>query len=243
MKILTVVPARSGSKAIKNKNIKLLNGKPLVTYGIETALASSHNMRTIVSTDSTEIAEIAKNSGAEIPFIRPKELSGDDISIIPVICHAVKHLQDQDWNPDIVVSLQSTAPFTSVKSLDEGIDRLIYNKHIDSSVSVSKISKPHPFRSYSLTKDQTIEPLTKYTSEKFLQRQDLPLAYSFTGGFFIRRTKLLHNWNAQDFCLGNKIAAVVTPEYESIDINSIVDFFLAETILANIDKLNSGLHK
>jgi CMP-N-acetylneuraminic acid synthetase len=162
MKILIVIPARAGSKGIKNKNIKLLNGKSLITYGIETALSSSHNMRTIISTDSKEIAE---NLVAEISFIRPKKLSGDDISTIPVIRQAVKYFQDQDWNPDIVVSLQSTTPFTSVKSLDEGVDRLTYNKHIDSSVSISEISNPHPFRSYSLTKDQTIEPLTKYTTK------------------------------------------------------------------------------
>jgi len=233
MNTLIVIPARGGSKGVKGKNLKLLGGIPLIAYAIRTALASSHRPRVVVSTDSEEIAEVARREGAEVPFLRPPELAGDEVPIVPVIAHAMRHCDRQGWSPEIVVSLQATAPFTPTKALDRGIQRLIDDPSIDSAVAVTLISSFHPFRAYALGQGDFLAPLTEYTSERYLQRQDRPPAYGFTGGFYIRRRQLLLDWNGKDFGLGKRMVGEVVPEHAAVDINSPIDFHLAEAILAH----------
>jgi CMP-N-acetylneuraminic acid synthetase len=235
--ILTVIPARSGSKGVPGKNLRLLGNRPLITYPVRTALDSMHDMRVIVSTDSEDIAAIAGNEGAEVPFLRPAELSGDEVSLIPVGIHAMNYMDTQGWKPDIVISLQATAPFTPTVALDRGISRLLGDQSVDSAISVTLIQTFHPFRAYGLADDDTLLPLTEYTSEHYLQKQDRPPAYGFTGGFYIRRRELLDNWNGKGFALGNKCVGEVVPEHAAVDINTPVDFLLCESILAHKEEL------
>ena len=233
MRILTVIPARAGSKGVLNKNLRLLGGIPLIAHSIRMALSCDTPMRIVVSTDSEEIAEVARKEGAEVPFLRPAELAQDDVAIIPVIQHAMRFMDDQRWSPDIVVSLQPTAPFTPALALDRGIHRLQDDDQIDSAVSVTLISGFHPFRAYSLMQDDLLEPLTEYTSEKYLQRQDRPLAYGFTGGFYIRRRQLLDVWEGKGFALGEQSVGEVVPEHAAVDINTPMDMLLAESVIAH----------
>lgn len=231
--ILTVIAARGGSKGVPRKNLRHLGGVPLITYAIKTALSSEYNSRVIVSTDNAEIAEIAHLEGASVPFCRPSELSGDDVSLIPVAQHAMWFFDEHDWQADIIISLQATAPFTPVKALNDGVRRLLNDPDVHSAVSVALITKHHPFRSYTLVGNNRLLPLTEYTSEKFLQKQDRPHAYGFTAGFYIRRRSLLQAWKEEGFALGESCIGVVVPEHCSVDIDSHIDFYLAEAILAN----------
>jgi CMP-N-acetylneuraminic acid synthetase len=239
LNILTVIPARSGSKGVPGKNLRSLGGKPLISYAIETALSSKHDTRVMVSTDSDDIAEVARKYGAEVPFIRPASLSGDEVSLIPVVTHAMNYMDGEGWRPDIIVSLQGTAPFTPTIALDRGISRLLEDASVDSAISVTLIQTFHPFRAYNLAQDDTIEPLTEYTSEQYLQKQDRPPAYGFTGGFYIRRRKLLDEWDGAGFALGDKCIGEVVPEHGAVDINTPVDFLLCESILAHKDELEA----
>src|SRR3989344_6984464 len=120
MKVLAVIPARGGSKGIPKKNIKLLAEKPLIAYPIELAKSIPEISKVIVSTDSEEIAEIARKHGAEIPFIRPKELAEDETPTLPVLQHAVTSLEEKEnWKADLVILLYPTSPFLSKERVTE----------------------------------------------------------------------------------------------------------------------------
>ena len=123
MKILAFIPARGGSKRIPNKNIKLLNGKPLIVYTIEAAKGSNHINRIVVSTDSEEIATIAKQYGAEVPFLRPKEISQSDSTEMQFFEHALNRFEKHEqYEPDLIVLLYPTSPFRKPASIDRAIE-------------------------------------------------------------------------------------------------------------------------
>lgn len=142
--VVAIIPARGGSKGIPRKNIKNLNGKPLIAYTIEEALKSKYVDRVIVSTEDLEIAEISKSFGAEVPFFRPKELAQDDTPGIEPIIHAINYLlNDENYNFDYVMCLQCTSPLRNSKQIDEAILEM-YNKDADSAVSVCE-SEVNPY--------------------------------------------------------------------------------------------------
>jgi CMP-N-acetylneuraminic acid synthetase len=230
-RILTVVPARAGSKTVPGKNLRPLAGAPLIAHVLRSLARSRFEMRAIVSTDSPEIAAVARAEGAEVPFLRPADLAGDEVPVTPVIQHAMRFLDGQGWRSDIVVSLQPTNPMTETASIDGALQRLIDDASIDSVVSATLIRKHHPFRSYRLDEEGILAPLTEYTTERFQQKQDRPPAYGFTGAFIVRRRSLLENWDGMGFALGRRYAAQVVSEVEAVDIDSEVDFLLAEAVL------------
>ena len=162
--MLCVIPARGGSKGIINKNIRNFAGKPLVAWSIEQALCCKLIERVIVSTDNEEIAEIARQYGAEIPFLRPKELSQDTSPTEPVLIHAVDELGKAHYQPDAVILLQPTSPIRNEGRLKEAIE-LFKGKKADSLVSVCE---EHPFFWRNL-----INPIALYDYEKRLRRQDI----------------------------------------------------------------------
>ncbi|MGB8276145.1 MAG: acylneuraminate cytidylyltransferase family protein [Alphaproteobacteria bacterium] len=232
-RILTVVPARGGSKGVPGKNLRPLAGLPLIAHVLRAAAGSKFPMRLLVSTDSPEIAEVARAHGAEAPFLRPAELAGDEVPVTPAIQHAARFLDEQGWRADIVLSLQPTNPLTETRSIDGALGRMIADPAIDSVVSATLIRKYHPFRAYRLEADGRLGPLTEYTSEEFLQKQDRPPAYGLTGAIFLRRRNALESWAGSGFALGSRIAAQIVSEEEAVDIDSEVDFLVAEAILAH----------
>ena len=126
MKILCLIPARSGSKSLPHKNIKLLNNKPLLAYSIEQAKNSKYNMRIIVSTDSKEYSDIANKYGAETPFLRPKEISQDNSTDFEFIKHAIEWLKEnENYYPDIILQLRPTQPERKVSDIDKCLDIFI----------------------------------------------------------------------------------------------------------------------
>ena len=144
-KVLAAILARGGSKGVKRKNIRLICGRPLIAYTIETALAARHFFyRVIVSTDDPEIAEIARRHGAEVPFRRPAELAGDGVPTVPVLQHAVRFVEQQDRvRLDWIYLLQPTEPFRTVEDMQEGL-RLAFAGGCDSVISVVQAFATHP---------------------------------------------------------------------------------------------------
>jgi len=225
--ILGIIPARGGSKAIPKKNIKLLNGKPLIAYTIEEALKSSFLDEVIVSTDSGEIAEIAKKWGAKVPFLRPKHLAKDNVPVVvPVSIHAIEFFEkNKNFIPDIVVILQPTSPFRKAKYIDACIKKLADTK-ADWVTTIFEVGT-HPFRMYSLKGDK-MDSLFK--GEKIWgQRQDFPKVYALNGAvyatwrktFFSKKPFLKKDWRG-----------IVMDSIEAVDIDNFIDFVLAESILS-----------
>lgn len=230
MKVLLVIPARGGSKGIPRKNLQQVNGQPLIAYAINNALASQMVDRVIVSTEDEEIAETAKKLGAEVPFLRPAELATDQVSLIPVVAHAAGEMVALGFAADLVVSLQPTTPFISGKIIDQAIC-LQKETGCDSVVSVVKVTHNHPYRVQQLREDGSLTPFFP-EGEKFLQRQDLPVFYAFSGGLYSRKRQLLEHWSGKDFCLGETRRAVVVSEQEALNIDRPVDLQLFEAVLA-----------
>ena len=164
MKILALIPARGGSKGIKNKNIKLFKEKPLIYWSINIAKKCKYINRIICSTDSEVIASIAKQSGAEVPFLRPKEISDDLSTDLEFTEHCLNYLKEKEnYKPDIIVHLRPTYPTRKLKILNETIDIFIKNiNNYDSLRTVIKFEKS-PFKMYTVNNNKLI-PLFKSIS-------------------------------------------------------------------------------
>ncbi len=230
--VLGVIPARGGSKGLKRKNVKELAGRPLIAHTIESALNCDLIDKLIVSTDDEEIAEEAKKHGAEVPFIRPKELGKDEVSIIPVMKHALEFFENKGLKIKYVASIQPTSPLMTAEDIDSAIEK-IQITNCDSVVSVTKMHE-HPYRAMKLEGDK-LEPLYP-DHEKYLQRQDLPEFYKFNGALYVRKTELLKNWSGKDFGLGKDVRAVVFDEEKSADVHTETDLKMIEFLLEKKSK-------
>ncbi len=215
MKVVAIIPARGGSKGIPRKNVKLLAGKPLISYPIAAALKAKNIDKVIVSTDDDEIAEAAKAAGAEI-IRRPKILAGDSIPTLPVLIHAVKELEKRSYMPDIIVLLYATAPLVKAGYIDEGVDKI--KKGCDSVVSVCEDT-----RNYKLWSSDG-KPLFK----KRVNRQKMYKIYRENGAFYIMTYDTLMKKKA---ITGKKTELVFMKPEESVDIDTQLDFILAEAIV------------
>ncbi len=234
LKILCVIPARGGSKGVPRKNLRNLCRKPLISYAVEAARGCDLISRAIVSTDDEEIAKKAKEYGAEIPFIRPSEISGDKISIIPVIQHALKYFDGMGIGYDAVISLQPTSPFVTSAVLREAVVKM-ENTGCDSVVTVHEIIHGHPYRAKRLKDGDRLDNFFEgFNGDVFLQKQDRPPAYAYNGAIYLRKRELLENYNGKDFGLGNDVRAIIMEPTESINIDTENDFQLAEFLMPKI---------
>lgn len=178
MEVLAIIPARSGSKSVKDKNIRLLNGKPLIAYSIEHALACKKINRVIVSTDSEKYAEISKSYGAEIPFLRPKELAQDSSLDLEVFEHALNFLKkNENYVPDIIVQLRPTYPIREISDINGAIDMLIANDRADSVRCVCE-AKEIPYKMWRVDDKGFLSPILTDIEEAYnMPRQQLPKVY------------------------------------------------------------------
>lgn len=217
MQILAVIPARGGSKGIPKKNIRLMYGKPLISYSINNAKNSHYITDVFVTTDSDEIAEVAGEYGAEV-IKRDESLSSDLVTLDPVIYHA-KNCAEKIKNKkyDVVVTLQPTSPLLKVATLDNAIEYFIKG-NFDTVISV--INKPH--LSWG-KKENKIVPLYKERKN----RQELPPQYFETGAFLIAKYDAVKN-NTR---IGENVSVFEVPEEESIDIDDKNDWLLTENIM------------
>ena len=233
-KILAIIPARGGSKGIRRKNLQKLSGKPLIAHTIIAAKKTKSINKIIVSTDDKEIGKISKNNGAEVPFLRPKQISKDTSSIIEVIKHALKFLQEnQSYVPDIIILLQPTSPLRTSQLITKTINTLKKSK-ATSVITVSKITK-HPYASYWL-KNDFLKPFEK-NSTKYSRRQEFPDLFFPTGAVYTFWYDTLKKFNS---FYGPKIKPIVVHD-EDIDIDNLRDLFFAEMMLKNWKKYKKNL--
>ena len=226
MAIIAIIPARGGSKSIPGKNIKLLAGKPLIVHTIETALKCKLLYRVIVSTDDKKIADISKKHGAEVPFMRPKELALDSTPMEPVLQHAVSHIeQNEKSHIDIVVLLQPTSPFRKVSDIENCIKKL-KNEKADSVVTVCE-AEHNPYFVMMKFQNDNLVPFLK-TEKPITRRQDAPKVYRLNGAVYAVRRDVLMNENK--LFTGNT-RAVIMPQERSIDLDSQLDFEFAEFLI------------
>ena len=216
--VLALIPARSGSKALVDKNIRPFLGKPMLVHSIDHAKASALIDRVIVSTDSPAYAEIAKKAGAEVPFFRPAEISQDHSTDLEAFTHALVWLQEHEGKvPDILVHLRPTAPHRDVQDIDAMIQILRDHPEIDSVRSVAKAPAP-PFKMWFLGKDNILEPVVKTSIKDAhnLPRQMLPQTYLQNACIDVVRTSVVLNKKSTT---GNKIYGYVMQDDFDIDTN------------------------
>ncbi|PDW04023.1 acylneuraminate cytidylyltransferase family protein [Candidatus Viridilinea mediisalina] len=227
MKILALIPARAGSKRLPQKNIMLLAGKPLIFWSVKVALQSPIIDRVIVSTDSSEIAQIARNAGAEVPFLRPAELAADHTADFPVFEHALVWLEQHEaYTPDLVAWLRPTSPLRTVEDLASAFDTLL-RTGADSVRSVVEVEH-HPYWMKWIEQECLVPFLSSKDETVYYQHQLLPPVYRLNGAVDI-------TWVAQarlhDTLFGKTVAAYVMPRERSIDIDTIMDLKIAELLM------------
>jgi len=233
--VLTIVPARAGSKGVPRKNLRPLGGIPLIAHVLRAAKACTTQMRLIVSTDSEEIKQAAENEGVDVPFLRPDSLAGDKIAAIAPIQHALDWMDQTGWRAEIVMAVHPTSPFLTPEILDQALDWMTADEEVDSVVAVRRIEHNHPFRSYAMDEASRLSPLTEYTSEVFLQKQDRPDAYGFVGGLYVRRRELIENWDGTGFALGKRTQGVLVSSERAVDIDSELDMQIAQVVFDHLN--------
>jgi len=229
-KILAIIPARGGSKRVPKKNIRLLTGKPLIAYTIETALKSRYLNRIVVSTEDEEIARISKKYGAEV-VKRPQKLATDRAKTIDAIFHVLSILKEEHYNPQVVVLLQPTSPLRTENDIDKAI-KLFLSKKVDSVISVCE-AEHSPYWDFRINSDGFLEPFIK---SQYLHKrhQDIPKIYSPNGAVYIAKPKTLYKYKT--FCC-KKTFPYSMPVERSIDIDTEIDLMLAELIKNKIIKI------
>ncbi len=230
-KILGVITARGGSKGIPKKNIKKLDKHPLIAYTISVAKKSKLIDHLIVSTDSEEIATVSKKYGAEVPFMRPEELSSDIAKHVPVLQHAVGFMEKRlKTTFDYVVLLQPTSPFRTPEDVDLTIKQLI-KLNADSAVSLVAITDNHPIKAKAYRDGFVYSYFNNVVEPEGMRRQELPTAYKRSGAVYVMKRDLLMK---DGLFYGKKIAGHIVPEERSIDIDNEKDWIVAEYMLKKL---------
>lgn len=218
---IAIIPARGGSKRIPRKNIRQFCGKPMVAWSIETALESGCFQRVIVSTDDAEIAEVARQWGAEVPFCRPAELSDDFTGTIPVIAHAVEWLRAKGNRVDDVCCIYATAPFLSAGDLEMGY-RMLSDRAADYAVSVTTYAFPIQ-RALRVTRAG--HAVMFNPSEFSTRSQDLEEAWHDAGQFYWGRSDA---WCSRNPIFSDQTVPVKLPRHRVQDIDTLEDWVRAE---------------
>ncbi len=229
MKYIILICARGGSKGLPGKNIKPLNGVPLIGWSINIAKQIKRASRIVVSTDSEEIAKVALKYGAEVPFMRPKNLAQDDSSEWLVWRHAIKHVESHgDENIDAIVVLPVTAPLRSVKDVDACID-LFEEGGVDSVITVSEANRS-PYFNMTVNDDSGYASLVISPENQIIRRQDAPEVFDMTTVAYVVNTNAVKLSNG---VFKGKVKSIVIPQERSIDIDTLLDFKIAECLVLN----------
>jgi len=220
MNTFALIPARGGSKGIPRKNIKMIAGKPLIVWTIEAALRSSLLSAVVVSTDDLEIAEVARQAGAQVPFMRPAELAQDQTPGLDPVLHALDQLPQYDS----VLLLQPTSPLRTTEDID-GCLNLVSQKKAPSVVSLTEAGI-HPYWTYRQNADQT---MTRFVdAAPIARRQDLPSVFALNGAMYFADA----NWlRGSGSLVGAETLAYVMPKERSVDLDTPLDWRFAELLL------------
>lgn len=233
-KVLVVIPARGGSKRLPGKNIRNLNGKPLMSYAIRAAIGSKFADRVVVSTDDKKIALVAKKYGAEVPFMRPDELASDKALPQYALQHAVKFFEENyNFKSDIIVMIQPTSPLVQSADVDEAIKKLM-DKKKNTCVSVSEISQ-RPEWMYRLDEKKSELFINKGNPKQ--RKQELPKLGVLNGAVYVMKYNVLMQKGL--LIDNNSVCLHVMPRERSVDIDELFDFKLAEFLI----KINTSANK
>lgn len=219
--ILAIIPSRGGSKGVYRKNIRELAGKPLIAWTIDEAKKSKYIDEVILSSEDSEIIDVAKTCGCSVPFVRPRELALDDTPGIEPVLHAIEYMPNYDY----VVLLQPTSPLRNVNDIDTAIEKCERNNGV-AIVSVTESDKS-PYWMYRLGHKEIISPLMGIT-EIPTRRQEAPKAYVLNGAVYVSTTRILKD---EKSFLQKKTIAHVMPTERSLDIDSEMDFKICEIML------------
>jgi len=231
-KVIAIIPARSGSKRIPNKNIKSFVGQPIISYSIKAAQAADLFDRIIVSTDSEKIAEVAKIYGAEVPFVRPAELADDFTGTIPVLLHALNWLSEHGFATDYFCCIYATAPFIQPEHIIEGFNLL---KKRNAATAFSVTTFPYPiFRALKIGEDGCIEMF--WPEHENSRSNDLPEAYHDAGHFYWGNTK---RFLREKKLFSSDSVPVILPRYLVQDIDTPEDWETGEKMCSvlQMDKI------
>ena len=225
MEILGIIPGRKGSKGVLNKNIRKINGKPLISYSIEAALESEYIKKVVVSSDSDEILEIAGSYGVE-SIKRPEHLAQDDSTTVDVVKHVLDVFNGSNkYFPEILVLLQPTSPLRDSNDIDEAIKMFLKDGDADALISVSKFNH-NPLWSFKIENNF----LSPANDEKFLnkRRQELPELFLPNGAIYIIKTRKFLEKNS--FVM-KKTKAFIMSEEKSMDIDTELDLKLVKCLM------------
>lgn len=239
-RVLALVPARSGSKGLPMKNVRLLHGKPLLSWPIAAARHSRYVDRVVTSTDSEEFARLAKFAGAEIPFLRPAELSTDTAPSIAFIFHALDTLEAAGDKYDYLVLLEPTSPLTEASDIDSALEALVARRaDADAIVSVAELVSTHPAFAVRLNELGLMHPYASQSFGQLPRRQDIEPLYSLDGSLYISSIETLRA--QRGFCHERTMSHVM-PHYKSFEVDDLVDFICIEAILAQWDSIKNLHH-
>tara|TARA_B100001769_G_C21966979_1_gene520228 strand:- start:46 stop:735 length:690 start_codon:yes stop_codon:yes gene_type:complete len=224
---LVIIPARGGSKGLPNKNIKILNGTPLINYTIEAARKVFEDYQICVSTDSKKIKSVVEKTGLSVPFLRPIKIAKDNSSQREVVLHAIEYYENErNFKIDYIVLLQPTSPLRTSKDILNALK--LYHKDLDMIVSV-KETKSNPY--FVLFEEDNKHYLKKIKESNFVTRQSCPKVWEFNGAIYIIKKKSILNNEIHNF---SRVKKYVMDNYSSVDIDNILDFKIAEYILKTI---------
>ena len=227
--LLAIVPARGGSKGVPGKNIKVTGGQPLIVWTIQAALRAISVARTVVTTDSQKIAAVAKMHGAEVPFLRPEELAGDETPGILPILHTLNWLAEfEGYRPDYVCCLQPTSPLRTSQDIDAAL-RVLVEKQADAVVSVTP-AKHHPSWLKTMDEEGRVKAFLD-RGENADNRQDLLPLYALNGAIYLARRTIIQDFRTW---YTERTYAYVMPASRSLDIDTVDDLSLADLLLSGI---------
>ncbi len=224
MKTLVIIPARGGSKGIPRKNIKPLNGKPLIYYTIDCARAICADEDICVSTDDSEIISVVEKYGLKVPFARPAELASDTAGTYEVLLHAIDFYEKQGRHYDAVVLLQNTSPFRKAEQVKEALS--LYDDRVDMVVSVKECAA-NPYYCVFEEDDKGYLHVCKGDGNIF-RRQDAPKVYEYNGAIYIMNAKTLKTTHMHKM---QKRVKYVMDDFSSFDLDTMWDWQMAESIV------------
>lgn len=226
-RVLAVIPARGGSKGLPNKNILEVAHKPLICWSIEVAKSCASIDAVAVSTDSEKIATVSLAAGAEVPFVRPPELSTDSASSVDVVLHCAGHYQAAGQNFDIVILIEPTSPLRESCDVDQALRLLIENSSAESVVSVCRVEAAHPAFLYLLKEDGRLSPLTA-DSGSHRRRQDVPAVHHPEGTIY---ASYLSSLRTRRSFYHEKTYAFEVPRWKAIEVDELHELICVDALL------------
>ncbi len=229
-RVLAIVPARSGSKGLSDKNIRLLDGRPLLAWPIKAALESRYIDKVLLSTDSQQYADVGISHGAEVLSLRPSRLAGDQVPSSDVVLHVIDQLGEQGEVFDYLVLLEPTSPLTQSSDVDSGLESLVKRSETGAMVAIREVLTEHPLYCSTMDERLKLRPYQRASFSEPIRRQDLSRIFCFSGSFYIssidryREEKTFYHDDTYGFEM---------PSWKSREIDDLSDFICVEALKKN----------